>query len=227
MKDWLRRVSVEFVKYQKSKKRRSRYQYDFDSGDWQYIQTLHSSRGLASVALDKRDEDALMADLNTFLADKEFYKRMGLPWKRGYMFTGRPGTGKTSLINAISAHYNRDIYFMNLKEYDSDKQLQNAFSRVPKNCMIVFEDVDAHNDDEDEDSDDSDDDSDDDATAIPPPPPPSENGPSLATLLNCLDGHSLAEGVMIVMTTNHPEVLDPAVIRPGRIDLHLDLGYCT
>ncbi|KAJ1554508.1 hypothetical protein HK405_004874 [Cladochytrium tenue] len=376
MKDWLRRVSIEFVKYQKSKKRRSRYQYDFESGDWQFIQVLHSSRGLASVALDIADEEALMTDLTTFLADREFYKRMGLPWKRGYMFTGKPGTGKTSLINAISAHYARDIYYMNLKEFENDKQLQNAFNRVPKNAVVVFEDVDAQSrcvwnrqlrrklertektligptlpgadDDivslasepseaavetrkttkkatpaakkpEDQsattDSDDSaigtegsstpvagstdaslgvavadklmaeassstatedgvdDDDVNVEAAAAagppktkaaaasvdekdgtmdvdtgeeidettrkimaaafgstgnaPPPPPPQADGPTLATLLNCLDGHSLAEGVMIIMTTNHPEVLDPAVVRPGRIDLHLSLGYCT
>ncbi|KAI8609762.1 hypothetical protein BC830DRAFT_1096007 [Chytriomyces sp. MP71] len=53
------------------------------------------------------------------------------------------------------------------------------------------------------------------------------SGFTLSMLLNCLDGHMLNEDVIIIMTSNHPEVLDPALIRPGRIDLHLSLGYCT
>ncbi|KAJ3317172.1 hypothetical protein HDU76_001313 [Blyttiomyces sp. JEL0837] len=362
MKDWLNRVTLAFIKYQHQNQKRSRYEYDLEAGDWRYVHSLHSSRGLASVALDIKDEDSLKTDLQTFLADHEFYKRMGMPYKRGYMFTGRPGTGKTSLINAISAEYDRDIYFMNLKEFQSDKQLQNAFSRVPKNCIVVFEDVDAQSrcvwnrqlrrklektekligptlpgasdevivddedaggdeggekkegdvesasekkvvkaksgkdkkktrsrsrsssadsgigtgsagdatpvssesgesedggskgeekvgDDDDEKNDDKEDeDKDDDEeedkrkaalmsavskflgssnVPVPPPPPPVDSGPTLATLLNCLDGHSTNEGIIVVMTTNHPEVLDPAVTRPGRIDLHLSLGNCT
>ena len=45
--------------------------------------------------------------------------------------------------------------------------------------------------------------------------------------MGCLDGNILAEGSIIIMTTNHLEYLDPACIRPGRMDVHLDLGYCT
>lgn len=50
---------------------------------------------------------------------------------------------------------------------------------------------------------------------------------SLATMLTVLDGHTLQEGIVFIMTTNHLEVLDPAVVRPGRMDLCLELGYCT
>ncbi len=52
-------------------------------------------------------------------------------------------------------------------------------------------------------------------------------GPTLSCLLNCLDGYAMNEGVIVILTSNHPERLDPALIRPGRIDLHLELGYCT
>jgi replication-associated recombination protein RarA len=82
-------------------------------------------------------------DLNTFLKDHAFYSRVGLPYRHGYLFYGKPGTGKTSLINAISAQLNRDVYYMNLRNITSDSMLQSAFSRVPPNQIIVFEDIDA------------------------------------------------------------------------------------
>ncbi|RKP05461.1 P-loop containing nucleoside triphosphate hydrolase protein, partial [Thamnocephalis sphaerospora] len=98
---------------------------------------------LESVALIKEQEDELSHDLNTFLEDRDFYSRVGLPYRRGYLFYGKPGTGKTSLVNAISAQLNRDVYYLNLRNIKSDSMLQSAFSRVPANQVIVFEDVDA------------------------------------------------------------------------------------
>ncbi|GBC45622.2 mitochondrial chaperone BCS1 isoform X2 [Rhizophagus irregularis DAOM 181602=DAOM 197198] len=50
---------------------------------------------------------------------------------------------------------------------------------------------------------------------------------SLSAFLACLDGHIISEGNIIIMTTNHIDFLDPACIRPGRMDVHLELGYCT
>ncbi|KAI8850535.1 hypothetical protein BC829DRAFT_488683 [Chytridium lagenaria] len=252
MKEWIARVTNEFVRFQKSNKVRGRYEYEVEEGTWGFVHQLNSSKGVEAVALDQRQEELLIKDLEAFMGDKDFYKRMGLPYRRGFLFSGPPGTGKTSLINAISAQYNRDISTLR-----TTKQLQNAFSRVPKNSLIVFEDVDAQSrcvwdrerrraievtefslsvsaDDDDNASESSS------STAIiptappvlsygggPTPPPAKDKAPTLATLLNCLDGHSLNENIMIVMTSNHPEVLDPALIRPGRVDLHLRLAYIT
>ncbi|RKP28195.1 P-loop containing nucleoside triphosphate hydrolase protein, partial [Syncephalis pseudoplumigaleata] len=160
---------------------------------------------LESVALTKEHETLLNHDLNTFLRDRDFYERVGLPYRRGYMFHGKPGTGKTSLVNAISAKLNRDVYYMNLRNITSDSMLQSAFSRVPSNQIIVFEDIDA---------------------ITGAMGPSSLQGPfTLSCLLNCLDGHILNEGIIAIMTSNHPEKLDPALIRAGRIDLSLQLDY--
>ncbi|CAG8838196.1 5751_t:CDS:2, partial [Gigaspora margarita] len=49
----------------------------------------------------------------------------------------------------------------------------------------------------------------------------------LSNFLGCLDGQILSEITIIIMTTNHVEYLDPAYIRPGRMDVHLNLEYCT
>src|SRR6266496_5182787 len=50
---------------------------------------------------------------------------------------------------------------------------------------------------------------------------------SLSAFLACLDGHTISEGNIIIMTTNHVDLLDPACIRPDRMDVHLELDYCT
>ncbi|KAJ3091046.1 hypothetical protein HK102_001866 [Quaeritorhiza haematococci] len=310
MKELLAAITKEFLAQEETKKQRARYERS--SSYWRWVQNLHANRGLKSVALDKLQEELLYRDLETFHKDHAFYTRMGIPWRRGYLFSGAPGTGKTSLINAISATYNRDLYYVNLKEVSDDNSLQSLFSSVPKNSIIVFEDVDAQspvvhsrerrialrqymksisvknetekekkkkkknkNDEIDGDEEDEDNDDDDDSSTSTPSSPgmspqeladevdstagmlDGEAGPgafggkfggfgglglsammagggrdlfggiTLSTLLNCLDGHTLAEGIIIIMTSNHPEVLDPALIRPGRIDLHLSLGYCT
>ncbi|KAJ3009613.1 UNVERIFIED_CONTAM: hypothetical protein HDU68_002582 [Siphonaria sp. JEL0065] len=68
---------------------------------------------------------------------------MGLPYRRGYLFSAKPGTDKTILINAISATYNCDLYYINLQDIKSDNELQSAFSSVSKNSIIVFDDIDA------------------------------------------------------------------------------------
>ncbi|KAJ3200933.1 mitochondrial chaperone [Entophlyctis luteolus] len=319
MQNTLSEITKLYAKSQARKKTRARYERPSGYTWWRWVQSLKSSRGLSSVALDQTQETLLLKDLETFAKDKDFYKRMGLPYRRGYLFSGKPGTGKTSLINAISATYNRDLYYINLQDIKTDNELQSAFASVPKNSIIVFEDIDAQSaevhtrerrfalkkvdkmltlkerekelkkkkreaaeakllkDDEeaanenDESAaktpdskkkkltltdiwnDDDDDMFSDDfiggGSTFGPMIGPSLptgfgsggmdfgdlklgkgslfSGFTLSMLLNCLDGHMMEENVIVIMTTNHPEVLDPALIRPGRIDLHLSLGYCT
>ncbi|TPX36323.1 hypothetical protein SmJEL517_g01631 [Synchytrium microbalum] len=272
MHAWLVGVTKSYLKEETKNKVRARW--EMRETYWARIHSLHSNRGLASVALDQPQEELLKRDLDTFLADRDFYARIGLPYRRGYLFSGKPGTGKTSLINALSATFDRDLYYINLKDVKDDNALQSCFSTVPKNSIIVFEDIDAqspivHTRDKragflrqakqekrlaaltskntaaDSDSDNNNDrafsDDSDSESGIGnlgmfgPPKAPGFGGKlaellssiSLSTLLNCLDGYAMHEGTIIIMTSNHPEVLDPALIRPGRIDTHLELGYCT
>ncbi|PKY56669.1 P-loop containing nucleoside triphosphate hydrolase protein, partial [Rhizophagus irregularis] len=176
-------------------------------------------RGLDSVALNKSQEILLKKELDTFANDKSFYERIGVPYRRGILLYGKPGTGKTSLINAISSQLSRDIYYLNLKDIKNDNELNAAFSGVPGNQIIVLEDVDTQSKVLHKRSSNSDDDNKvkiDEFAEF-----------SLSTFLGCLDGHILAEGNIIIMTTNHVEHLDPACIRPGRMDVQLNLGYCT
>src|SRR5204862_1346938 len=117
--------------------------YERNDYCWCNVQSLSSIRGLDTVALDESQEKLLKKELETFVNDKDFYGRTGIPYRRGILLYGKPGTGKTSLINAISSQLSRDIYYLNLKMIENDCQLSALFSSVPPNQIIVLEDVDA------------------------------------------------------------------------------------
>ncbi|CAG8514482.1 9430_t:CDS:2 [Rhizophagus irregularis] len=222
--EFLNQIVRSYLITQKKMKVRSRYERN--ESMWQNMHPLSSVKGLNSVALDESLENLLKKELDLFVNDKDFYERVGMPYRRGILLYGKPGTGKTSLINAISSHLSRNIYFLNLKNITDDNELSAAFSDVPENQIIVLEDVDTQTDvlhkrsknssfstkssNKDKDS------------------KVNESSKfSLSTFLGCLDGHTLSEGSIIIMTTNHIEHLDPACIRPGRMDVHLNLGYCS
>ncbi|CAG8845473.1 8368_t:CDS:2, partial [Gigaspora margarita] len=227
--EFINEVTRSYLETQKKDKIRARYERN--DGYWYRVQTLSSIRGLETVALDEKQEQLLKKELDTFINDKEFYGRIGMPYRRGFLLFGRPGTGKTSLINAISSQLSRDLYYINLKHIINDNEMSAAFSSVPSNQIIVLEDVDAQSkvlhkrrSDDDDDKFSKGISSDDkkgggkssDFSMI-----------SLSNFLGCLDGHIMSEGNIIIMTTNHVEHLDPACIRPGRMDVHLNLEYCT
>ncbi|CAG8583665.1 17915_t:CDS:2 [Cetraspora pellucida] len=116
---------------------------DRNEGNWNRVQLLSDLNGLETIVLDETQEILLKKELDSFVNDKEFYKRIGLPYQRGFLLYGKPGTGKTTLINAISSYLSRDLYYLNLKEIKNDDDMSAAFSSVPPNQIIVFEDVDA------------------------------------------------------------------------------------
>ncbi|CAG8540518.1 4035_t:CDS:1 [Paraglomus brasilianum] len=215
------------------RKNRIRSRYERNGSYWYRVQALSSNRGLDTVALDKKEEELLRQEIEAFTTDKDFYMRIGMPYRRGILLTGKPGTGKTSLVNAISSQLSRDLYYVNLKNITSDNELSATFSSVPANQIVVLEDVDAQSKVIHKRSKRS---SDSDLAIMSITAGPKEKDKpkidglslfSLSTFLGCLDGHIIAEGIIIIMTTNHVEYLDPAVIRPGRMDLRLELGYSS
>ncbi|RHZ61236.1 hypothetical protein Glove_349g111 [Diversispora epigaea] len=230
MSKFLNEVTRAFLEKQIELKKRSRWEYN---ECWEYVQALSTNRGLDTVALDEEYEELLKKELDAFVKNKDFYARIGIPYRRGILLHGKPGTGKTSLINAISSELNRDLYFVNLKNVESDEELSNIFCQVPANEIIVLEDIDTqstvvHNrmstipkENEDINKDDKDDKDNKNKNKD------FGSNFSLSTFLSCLDGHILARGNIIIMTTNHLEVIDPACVRAGRMDLKLNLGYAT
>ncbi|KAI8138927.1 P-loop containing nucleoside triphosphate hydrolase protein [Fennellomyces sp. T-0311] len=222
---FLNKVAQDYLIYMDSLRKQTRSRYDYSaSGKWVRICSLYENQGLQTVALCPKSESLIAKDLDSFVHNKSFYKRIGAPYVRGYLLHGRPGTGKTSLVFAIASYLKRHLYFMNLSYIDSDSELFQAFASVPANSIVVFEDIDTmttilhkrtgieralH------------------ATGAEKGREKQQYRFNLSTFLSILDGHTLEEGIIFIMTSNHPEVLDPAIIRPGRMDIHLDLTFAT
>ncbi|HLV89227.1 MAG TPA: AAA family ATPase [Candidatus Sulfotelmatobacter sp.] len=189
--------------------------YTYNDG-WEHSEN-YTPRLLESVVLDPGTKEHLVQDVTRFRAAKHHYLRLGVPYHRGYLLYGPPGTGKTSLVSALAAHFALSVYCVNLTEFD-DRSLMAAVSQIPKNSVLLFEDIDCmetgqargRNSETEGDKKQS-----------------GRKGVTLSGLLNVLDGFYAPTGVLFMMTTNHMEVLDAALLRPGRIDYKLYLGNAS
>ena len=127
----------------------------------------------------------------------------GIPYRRGYLLHGPPGSGKSSFIQALAGALNYDICVLNLSERGlADDKLIHLLSNTPERSFVLIEDIDAAFNKRVQTSADG-----------------YQSSVTFSGFLNALDGVASGEERIIFMTTNHPEVLDPALIRPGRVDL--------
>ena len=208
------------------------------------------SRDMSTVIFPKDKKYALLKDINEYLhpRTRRWYANHGIPYRRGYLcksvnsisrfgltapVSGAPGTGKTSLTAAIAGIFGLNIYVLSLLDPAlTESQLNSLMSGVPSRCILLLEDVDAAGLTKRSDAAGS-------SRKQPTPvaetflaefqPPgagvpeikPQNSGISLSALLNAIDGVASQEGRVLIMTTNAPNSLDEALVRPGRIDMHV------
>ena len=220
----LKRFVDEIVACHHRKAVGASYLYVYDEG-WNYVQG-YSPRRLDSVILKAGEKEHIMQDLERFQASRERYRRLGVPYHRGYLLYGPPGTGKTSLVSALGARFCMAIYAINLTELN-DRSLKTAMNDVPEHSIILFEDIDCmkagnrrpeSGDWQQKQSA---------VIATEKADPAAEFAVTLSGLLNVLDGFHAPENLVYVMTTNKVEALDPALLRPGRIDYRLFMGEAS
>jgi chaperone BCS1 len=176
------------------------------SNEWTRAR-LGNNRKLDSVVLKAGQKDAVVEDLRRFFASHERYESLGIPWRRGYLLYGPPGTGKTSLVTALASELALNVCVLSLASPNvTDEKIGNLLATVPQRSIILIEDVDAFFQQR--------------AKADV------QVRVSYSGFINALDGVAAHEGSVVFLTTNHPDRIDEAAIRSGRVDFRMELGPC-
>jgi len=176
-------------------------------------------RSLESVILPQDQKKTILNDIQSFMKSGDFYKKLEIPYRRGYLLFGIPGTGKTSLILAIAGYLKLSVCRLNLNVSGlDDNSLWNLLQRAPIHSIIVLEDIEScllNNSSGEE-------------LITTRDGYLKKNGKvTLSGLLNAIDGIGSNEGQLIFMTTNHVKSLPKSLIRDGRIDMKIEFKYAT
>ena len=188
-----------------------------DDGQYFDFITSRKKRSLDTIYLPAADKQAILDDLTKFLLPSTLdrYNKLGLNYKRVYLFEGVPGAGKTSFIISLASHFDCDVAIISFgpkfKDTDMIHLLRNMNSgndskKQNRKRFLILEDIDCifkerKSNDE------------------------ARNMVSFSGLLNCLDGMTTPHNLVCFITTNYKNHLDSALIRPGRVDYIMSFDY--
>ncbi|XP_038715336.1 AAA-ATPase At3g28580-like [Tripterygium wilfordii] len=199
---------------------------------WSHVVFEHPA-SFDTLAMEEKKKEEIKKDLIKFSQSKDYYTKIGKAWKRGYLLYGPPGTGKSTMITAMANLLNYDVYDLELTTVKDNTELKRLFMETTNKSIIVIEDIDCSLDltgqrKEKEKKKDKDQEN-----KEPNPQKEKEKEErkskvTLSGLLNFIDGLWSACGGerIIIFTTNYVDKLDPALIRRGRMDKHIEMSYC-
>lgn len=211
--------------------------FENNKSDWNWVAQTHK-RDLSTVILPPTVKEELIDPILNFTKSKDWYLKRGLNYKLAILLYGPPGTGKSSLALAIASMLNRNLYIIRPDGSCS----YNALFQGAKGGLVLMEDIDTYGISLSRDTNGSDaklgvvklkESKEEGEKTVPVA---AVNTPthdslseymsgSLSELLNGLDGVLGLNDVVVLMTANHPEVLDEALIRDGRVDLRVEVPY--
>ena len=209
--------------------------YGYRRSMWSHAAFEHPAT-FETLAMDPNKKQEIIDDLITFSTAKDYYAKIGKAWKRGYLLYGPPGTGKSTMIAAMANFLNYDVYDLELTSVKDNTELRKLLIDTSSKSIIVMEDIDCSLDltgQREKKKEKKDEEGKDEMASVEKDMKKKmeENKDSKVTLsglLNFIDGLWSACGGerLIVFTTNYVEKLDPALIRRGRMDKHIELSYC-
>ncbi|XP_027077213.1 AAA-ATPase ASD, mitochondrial-like [Coffea eugenioides] len=223
-----------------SQRQRKLYTNNKSEGWYGYKRTMWSSvvfehpSTFDTLAMEPKKKQEIMDDLITFSKSKDYYAKIGKAWKRGYLLYGPPGTGKSSMIAAMATFMKYDVYDLELTSVKDNTELRKLLIDTSGKAIIVIEDIDCSLDltgqreKKKEKNEDEKDENDPVKKKMKNMEEKKSSQVTLSGLLNFIDGlwSALGGERLIVFTTNFVEKLDPALIRRGRMDKHIELSYC-
>lgn len=183
--------------------------YMNDEGYWEKVLT-RKKRSMDTIYLPKKDKELIITDINRFLEPdtKARYDSLGRTHKRVYLFEGLPGSGKTSFIAALASMIDYDIATITFTDKVTDGTLMRLIKNIPEKTFLVLEDIDVLFTDRKKND-------------------GNKNQVTFSGILNSLDGITTRDGFICFMTTNYKNLLDSALLRPGRIDKQLEFKYAN
>uniref|UniRef100_A0A182LUU1 Mitochondrial chaperone BCS1 n=1 Tax=Anopheles culicifacies TaxID=139723 RepID=A0A182LUU1_9DIPT len=189
--------------------------YTAMGSEWRPFGHPRKRRPIGSVVLDEGVSERILRDCREFIKNPQWYSDRGIPYRRGYLLHGPPGCGKSSFITALAGEIEFGICLLNLSERGlTDDRLNHLMNVAPQQSIILLEDIDAAFVSRQD-------------TLQQKAAFEGLNRVTFSGLLNCLDGVASTEARIVFMTTNYLERLDPALIRPGRVDVKEYVGHCT
>jgi chaperone BCS1 len=181
--------------------------YTFQTENSSYFTRISPVKGkkISDVILNSEVKIKIMTDISNWWNSIDDYKKRGIPYKRGHCYYGPPGTGKTTLVKSIANEYGFNVYNVNLKKIDDDSLIY-LLREVEFGSILLFEDIDSiYNGRENL----------------------LKTGTTFTGFLNALDGIVELDGVLVIITTNHIEKMDPALLRGGRMDIKIEIGHSS
>ncbi|KAJ4161584.1 uncharacterized protein LMH87_007615 [Akanthomyces muscarius] len=213
------KVLKDFLQYcqDKLEKQTEKETAIYTNGDGRWdLATRRGRKRSNTVILPEDVKTDFFDDIAEYLNPKAvaWYVEHDLLYRRGYLLYGEPGTGKTSLSLAAAGKFGLDVYAMNLSKVN-DTTLQKLMRKLPTRCVLLLEDIDAIESANSRENNDA------------APKESTSSNVTLSGLLNAIDGVASVEGRVLIMTTNHVNRIDPAVIRPGRVDKMVEFGLAS
>lgn len=173
--------------------------------------TSINAKNFENIILDESKKKDIINTIDKFLANKDFYKDNGIPYKFGMLLYGPPGTGKSSIIHSIASKYNKNITILTSENIYEHMTRNNLSSKTLSRDILLIEEIDS-------------------LMSNDPLTIDSEDKKSSKTgvlrreqILKFIDG--LPNNCILIATTNFYEKLDEAMIRPGRFDLKVEMNY--
>lgn len=170
--------------------------------DWN-IQS-HPVRSVSSIVNSAPIVD-MISDASKFIADKKRYIELGVPYRRGYLLDGPPGTGKSTSAICLAGQLNRPLCYMSLTgKHANDEWLMEMLSRAPEGAIVLFDDYDRFSASDSQ-----------------------GDGITIGGLLNALDGVVAQTGKIMLLAVNDSSTINDAILRAGRIDRHFTFRLST